>query len=351
MLEVHKPYQLREVQTPRTLRPNDLLVKTVVASLCHTDLMVLRGQLPVTLPVTASHEGAGIVMAVGSAVTDFKLGDRVMSGLPIDQCGQCEDCLGPDDHHQYCTKKGALGLGLDGAFAEFHVTDSRTTCLIPDSVTFADAAALACAGRTIYRAIKTSKVQSGRFLAIVGAGGGLGHLGILFALAKGVEVIAIDARDAALELCKKAGARHVIDSRAGRENLVAQVRTITGGPGTDCTLNVSGHPTALTEACAITRNHGTVIQVAGPEMTSISIFDLVFRDLTVKGTMLAGRDCSLEMLAEYAKHGIKVQTNVFFGLEQVPAMVEASESGNLGGKAICVVDREAFERESTCGRP
>ncbi|EXJ61032.1 hypothetical protein A1O7_05185 [Cladophialophora yegresii CBS 114405] len=346
MAELNKPYQLRQVQRPDALGPFDLLVKTVVASFCHTDLMVLEGLFPVNLPLTASHEGAGTVAAVGSAVTEFKLGDRVMSGQLCNPCGQCEDCLGPDDQKQYCTNtRGAIGVGVDGAFADYHVTDSRAACLLPDEISFADGASLACAGRTVYRAIKTSGVQPGRFLAIVGAGGGLGHLGIQFALAKGIEVIAIDARDGALELCREVGAKHVLDARAGQESVVAQVRKITGGHGADSTINLSGHSAALISACAVTRNHGTMVQVAGPDVTSISIFDLVFRDIRVKGSMLAGRDTTTEMLAEYAEHDMKVQTHVVYGLDQVPGMVEIFKSGAVKGKAICVVDRGVFDQD------
>ncbi|OQV09351.1 hypothetical protein CLAIMM_13481 [Cladophialophora immunda] len=346
VIALNKPYEVREVQTPCVLRPYDVLVKTVAASLCHTDLMVLEGLFPLNLPLTASHEGAGIVAAVGSAVTNFTVGDRVMSGQPINPCGQCEDCCGPEDRRQYCTHtEGALGVGLDGAFADYHITDSRMACLLPDNIDFADGATLACAGRTVYRAVGISGVQPGQFVAIVGAGGGLGHLGIQFALAKGIEVIAIDARDEALELCRQTGAKHVVDAREGQGMVVSQVRAITGGPGADSTINLSGHPTALVSACAVTRAHGTVTQVAGPDLTSISIFDLVFRDIKVQGTILAGRHCSLEMLAEYGRHGIKVHTNMFYGLDQVPTMVDAFRSGKLKGKAVCIVDREAFERD------
>lgn len=305
--------------------------------------MVMDGSLPASLPFTASHEGSGHVVAVGPAVQTFNKGDRVMSGLVSNPCTSCEDCRGPDDQKQYCKySKGVVGLGLDGAFADFHITDSRTCCKIPDSVNFTEAAALACAGRTVYRAIKTSEVKSGEFLAIIGAGGGLGHLGIQFARARGLKVIAIDVRDEALNLCKDHGANYILDARQGQEKVAEEVRTITGRSGADATINLSAHSTALTLACAVTREHGTMVQVAGPNVTSVSIFDLVFRDIKIKGSMLAGSECSKEMLAEYARHGIKVDTNIFLGLDQVSVMVDMLKSGKLKGKAVCVVDQEAL---------
>lgn len=104
--------------SPTTLGPYDILLKTAVASSCHTDEMVQTGRMVGTkLPVTASHEGTGKVVAVGSEVRDFKIGDRVVAGIPKNRCGHCEDCQSPDT--QNCLdREGGIGIQLDGAFAE-----------------------------------------------------------------------------------------------------------------------------------------------------------------------------------------------------------------------------------------
>jgi propanol-preferring alcohol dehydrogenase len=226
------------------------------------------------------------------------------------------------------------------------VVDSRTSSHIPDKVSFASAAPLACAGCTIYRALIVSEVKEGDWLAIVGAGGGLGHLGIQFAIAKGVNVIAIDARDEGLELCSKAGAKHILDARDGKEKLVDKVHALTDGLGVHAAVNVSEHETAADTACAVTRVHGTMIQVAQPDCVSVGFQQLVFRDIRVKGTLIAGQEYSQQMLNDVAKYNIKVETNLFYGLEQVPKMVELAHSGKMKGKAVCVVDREEFEKET-----
>lgn len=94
VVEFHKPYVIHKVPTPDTLKEYELLIKTAVASLCHTDSMVIEGKFPTKLPCTASHEGTGTVVQVGSKVNNFKKGDRVMSGLPKNQCGECVNCKG-----------------------------------------------------------------------------------------------------------------------------------------------------------------------------------------------------------------------------------------------------------------
>ncbi|EXJ92263.1 hypothetical protein A1O3_00813 [Capronia epimyces CBS 606.96] len=347
VVEFNQPYKIHKVPTPPALKEYEILLKTVVASLCHTDFMVLEGKFPTQLPCTASHEGTGIVKAVGSKVNNFKVGDRVMSGVPKNACGKCYNCTGPNDWHQYCPNlEGHIGVFTNGAFAEYHVVDSRTSCHIPDQVSFASAAPLACAGCTIYRALMVSSVKGGEWLAIVGAGGGLGHLGIQFAQAKGINVVAIDARDEALALCKEVGAKHIFDARDGQEKVVERVQALTDGLGVHAAINVSDHPTAADTACAVTRMHGTMVQAAQPDRVSVAFQELVFRDIRIKGTLIAGQDYSQQMLNDAAKHNIKVETNLFYGLDAVPKMLELAHSGKMQGKAVCVVDQAEFERDT-----
>lgn len=270
-----------------------------------------------------------------------------MSGIPKSACGTCHSCKKGNDHQQYCTNvEGMIGVIIDGAFADYHVADSRTSCHIPDSVSYASAAPLACAGVTIYRAIITSGAKKGTWLAIVGAGGGLGHLGIQFARAKGINVIAIDARDEGIALCKQAGAEHILDAREGKEKVVEQVQKLTDGLGVEATINVSEHETSAPLSCAITRMHGLVVQVSQPPMVSVPFQELIFRDITIKGTLVAGQEISQEMLNVAGESGIKVETAVFKGLDKVPDMVDLAHSGKLKGKAVCVVDQEQFDNDT-----
>lgn len=225
--------------------------------------MVRAGIMGTKLPCTASHEGTGTVVAIGSAITDFKKGDRVMSGLPRNRCGHCPDCLGDENYRQYCTSiLGHIGVTIDGAFAEYHVVDGRESCIIPDQVSFETAAPLACAGCTIFRGILQTELKRGETVALVGAGGGLGHLGCQFAKALGFVVVGIDARDEGITLAKESGADVVVDARQGKEKVITEVQKITNGMGVDATVNISDSPGAAGLACAITKMHGSMIQIA-----------------------------------------------------------------------------------------
>jgi len=349
VVEFKKPYKIHHIPVPTDLAPYDMLVKTAVASLCHTDFMVIDGIMPTTLPITGSHEGSGTVAAVGSGVKHFSPGDRVMCSLLYNLCGNCVDCKGPENYTQYCTNHGALGIDMGGNFAEYVRVDSRYAVKLPDNLSFETAAPLACAGCTAWRGVLQAELKPGQWLAIVGSGGGLGHLGVQFAKALGLKVIGIEARDVGLELTTKAGADGAVDARIGNEKVVEEVKKITGGELAYATVNMSDAKSAAALACAVTRMHGTVVQLAQPDEFSIPFRELIFRDIRVKGSLICSPEEARNMLEIVAKHRISVNTNPFIGLKELPKLIGLSESGKMKGKGVIVVDVEQIEKEKESG--
>jgi propanol-preferring alcohol dehydrogenase len=150
----------------------------------------------------------------------------------------------------------------NGAFQEYLVVDGREATKIPDKMSFATAAPLACAGMTAWRAIKQTHLKPGEWLGIIGSGGGLGHLAIQFGKkAFGLKIVGIDARDEGLALSREMGADLVVDARKGKESMVEEVNKLTG-IGVHAVIELSGHPSAAETGQAITRTHGRFIQVA-----------------------------------------------------------------------------------------
>lgn len=348
VIEYDAPYQLRTIPVPEP-GPHDLLVKVAVASYCHTDGMVAAGIFGSKLPQTALHEGSGTVVRVGESVSSFKVGDRVMCGIQLHPCGKCEDCTGPEEgHRQYCTGiTGHIGVTTHGCAAEYVLADARTTTKMPSSVSFLSAAPLACAGRTVYRAVLQTELAPGRWVAIVGSGGGLGHLGIQFARAKGLKVVAVDARDDGLALSHDYGADVVVDARRGKEDAVREVQGITDGKGVDGAIVLADHAEAL--AAAMTRMHGTVVQVAQPDKVGVPFTELILRDIRLKGTLVSSPRESDDMMKCIVDHGVKVSTKPFYGLDAIDTLLETVESGKLRGKAVIVVDAEQMEAEKRAG--
>lgn len=383
------PYTLNPATPlPAPSSPHDMLVRIAVASHCHTDGMVRAGVFGTSLPCIGSHEGSGTVVYAGpsaqAAPYNFKSGDRVMCGLPLRLCGTCEDCTAAGrissqgqelGQEQYCVNvAGHVGVHVDGCFAEYVLVDARSTTHIPDSVSLVEAAPLACAGRTVWRAVDiaiaeatqlllddqsrksgpSDKAEESRrgWLAIVGAGGGLGHLGVQFAKARGWKVIAIEARDEGLEISRDAGADATLDARIGKENLVEQVEKVVSssgsqGDGADATITLADVDDAAALGCAVTRMHGTMVQIAQPEQVKIPFHELVFRDIRIRGSVLCSAGESREMMRFIEQHRdqIKVRIVPFWGLEKVNELVESVERGEVKGKAVVIVDREQVERE------
>ncbi|KAH7072645.1 chaperonin 10-like protein [Paraphoma chrysanthemicola] len=124
--------------------------------------MVTEGIMGTPLPCTGSHEGAGTIVAVGSAVEDFCIGERVMAGIIYHACGTCSDRQGPENFRQYCQFSGGYcGVTTHGFFAEYARIDATQAAKLPDAVTFETAAPLACAGCTIYRGVVLSGLKKG----------------------------------------------------------------------------------------------------------------------------------------------------------------------------------------------
>ncbi|CAK7201476.1 hypothetical protein SEUCBS139899_004180 [Sporothrix eucalyptigena] len=360
VVEYHKPYQLNTVPVPKNLEPNDLLVKIAVASFCHTDIMVMEGKFGGSkMPITGSHEGSGTVVAVGSAVAvsgEFAVGDRVMCGTPRNTCGTCAECTGPEEsQRQYCSAlEGHCGvLSVDGFFAEYARCDARWTTKLPANVSLLAAAPLACAGRTVWRgvqqAIAVAGLKSGDFLCIIGSGGGLGHMAVQFAVQAGLRVIGIDAREEGLAATREAGAEVVLDARAGKEANVRDVRAVVDNRGAHATLLVADVTSAAALACAVTRTHGTVVELAQPDNFTVPFTELIMRDIRLVGSCFCSPQESRDMVASITQHGLQLHTVPFQGLERIHELVALVHSGSIKGKAAIVVDNEQVERDAATG--
>ncbi len=179
----------------RELRPNDVALDIAYAGICHSDIHQVREEWgPSIFPMVPGHEIAGTVTAIGSAVSKFKVGDRIGIGVFIDSCRTCASCK--KGLEQYC-ENGNTGtynsLERDGKTIAFggysnnFVVDADFAVHIPNNLDLAGVAPLLCAGITLYSPLKHWNAKSGTRVGIVGLGG-LGHMGVKFAKALGAEV-------------------------------------------------------------------------------------------------------------------------------------------------------------------
>lgn len=288
-----QPLVLRELPVP-VPGPGQVLVKTEACGVCHTDLHAARGDWPLkpALPFTPGHEGIGIVTALGAGVTAVREGDRV--GVPwlYSACGHCEFCLSARE--PVCSEAQFGGYTRNGGFAEYILADPNYVAHIPAGLTAVDAAPLICAGVTAYKGLKETQARPGEWVVISGIGG-LGHLGVQYAQAMGLQVCAVDIDDAKLAHAQRLGAQAVVNARAG--DPVAAVRGITGGGAHGVLITAPSLP-AFRQGVGMTRKHGTCVLVGiPPGEFPTPLFDVVAQCITIRGSFVGNRRDLAEALA------------------------------------------------------
>ena len=274
--------------------PGQILVKTEACGVCHTDVHAWNGDWPVkpALPFIPGHEAIGRVVAVGLGVTVVKEGDRV--GVPwlYSACGHCEYCLSAWE--TVCAQVQYGGYTKNGGFAEYILADPNYVAHIPSGLTPTEAAPLICAGVTTYKGIKETGARPGQWIAISGIGG-LGHLGIQYALAMGLQVCAIDVDDGKLAHARKLGAQLAINARTG--DPVAAVKQGTGG-GAHGVLITAPSLAAFKQGVGMTRKRGTCVLVGlPPGKFPTPLFDVVANCITIRGSLVGTRQDMVEALA------------------------------------------------------
>ncbi|MFZ3211625.1 MAG: alcohol dehydrogenase [Terriglobales bacterium] len=204
--------------------PREVRVKVQACGLCHSDSFTKEGTWPgITFPRVPGHEIAGVIDAVGDGVPEWQPGQRVGVGWYGGHCGYCESCRRGD--FITCRNGRITGITQDGGYADYAIVPFETLARIPDALTPVEAAPLVCAGITTFNALRNSGARAPELVAVLGIGG-LGHLGVQFAVKLGFRTVAIARGKDKEALARKLGAHHYIDSHA--ENVSEQLQKLGG---------------------------------------------------------------------------------------------------------------------------
>ncbi|KGQ70036.1 molecular chaperone GroES [Chelonobacter oris] len=203
----------------RAVGDNDILIDVKYASICHSDIHQMKGDWgQQQYPQVPGHEIAGIVAAVGKNVTKFKVGDRAGVGCMVDSCMRCESCLAGLEQHcdnnatvfTYGYPDPASPSGItQGGYSTNIVVRDHFAVHIPDSIKLEEAAPLLCAGITTYSPLMKAGIKSGDKVGVAGIGG-LGHLAVKLAAAKGAEVYAFTTSPEKVRDIRRFGVKEVI---------------------------------------------------------------------------------------------------------------------------------------------
>ncbi len=216
------PHKLMKFQR-RALGPKDVAIKLQYCGVCHSDIHHGREHWrKENFPLITGHELAGVVVAVGSSVSKFKVGSRVGVGCMVNSCRHCGPCQ--SGMEQYCENGNVLTYGskdrdgsmTQGGYSTFNVVDEDFVIDIPDVFDLAHAGPMMCAGITVYSPLRRWSVGPGKKVGVVGLGG-LGHMATKIAAAMGAEVTVLTTSSAKAEDARRFGAKTVIVNAQGAD--------------------------------------------------------------------------------------------------------------------------------------
>lgn len=285
-LRWHGPRDLRLVELVETgLKRGEVRVGVACCGICGSDLHeYVNGPhaIPVEhahaisgqkAPLTLGHEFSGTV--VESADPSWAVGARVVVE-PEYRCGVCEHCR--SGHYNRCVSMGFVGLMGDGAMADNVVVPAYMLHVLPDEVSFEQAAAFEPAAVALH-AVSRSSLEAGDACTVFGLGPvGLLLLAMLRRCGAG-DVIAVDVNPHRLALAGAMGATHAVD--ASREDAVAAVQRITGGRGAARSFEVAGVQASLDSALGSLRKGGEMVLVGLMAKAQLDVFDAVNRELQI----------------------------------------------------------------------
>jgi propanol-preferring alcohol dehydrogenase len=330
------PLVVEEIPTPRPVG-DQVLVKVAGAGFCHSDVHVIDGEIRVLprFPITLGHENAGFVTAVGSEVKALREGDPVLvfGGWG---CGPCDYCVGGNE--QLCVAPEWAGLShRDGGYAEYLLVPHERYLIKLGKLSPQDAAPLADAALTPYRAIrKAQPFLDPDYAALVIGVGGLGEYGIeLLRLLSGCPVIAVDVSEPKRRAAKSLGATHVLDGND--PEITTKIMDLTRGRGVAAAFDFVGSDATLALAIGTTRALGKVTQVglaggtARLHVLENSRFEVQF-EATLWGTVRELRE--VVALAESGRlRSIPLE---FSPLDRINDVYARIKRGEITGRAVIV---------------
>jgi alcohol dehydrogenase (NADP+) len=298
-----KPFRPAEIKR-RDLDTHDVLIEIKYAGICHSDIHTAHGEWgTVNYPLVPGHEIAGIVTAIGSEVTKYKVGDRVGVGCMVDSCGECENCRKGEE--QYCLKGNIptyagvdkYGEPTQGGYSTHIVVTEDFVVGIPDNIELDVAAPLLCAGITTYSPLNHWGAGPGKKVAIVGMGG-LGHMAVKIAHAMGAEVTVLSQT-----LNKKEDG---LQFGASEYYATSDQATFEKLAGTfDLIINTVSAKIDISAYLSLLTLDGTLVNVGAPaEPLAVNAFSLIGHRRSFAGSMIGGIRETQEMLDFCAEHNI-----------------------------------------------
>ncbi len=272
-----KAISIKDVPIPH-LGDSQVLIQIKASGICGTDIAITKGDLSTPTPLILGHEFTGEVIEVGKKVTSNWEGKHITSEINTNidfSCYYCQRKI-----FSQCLSRKALGIDIDGSFAEYIVLEPYLLHEIPKKISYKEATFIEPLAAAYQTFEMMPLADEDKVIAIYG----LGKLGLLLtqvALTKGLDVIAVDGSDKKLSMAEKYGAKQTIN-RFEVANISDEIKNSTDNLGADIVVDTTGNPEALIDIVASCRTRGKIhIKSTHGLRTPINLTDIVVREITV----------------------------------------------------------------------
>jgi alcohol dehydrogenase len=317
---VSSSWQIKDVPQPQP-GPNQVLVKMHASGICYTDVHLTQGHFPGQFPRILGHEPVGEIVAVSPDVTTRKVGDRVGTAWIQSTCGRCEWCQ--RGRRMFCPYQKGTGIDVPGGHAEYMLMNADATYLIPDKVSYEQAAPIFCAGYTVYGGLRWADPKPHERVAVLGIGG-LGHLAVQYAKAAGFETIAISHSPDKDKMIRDLGADEIVRDGKG----------LAAAGGADVILSTSNSTRSMVDSIQGLRPDGRLVAMgADAEPLTISLLDLITKRIQIIGSQQNGPEYLYEALDFVAQGKMKAIVETY-PLAEAPQAYERVVEGKARFRAV-----------------
>ena len=270
------PLELVERDIPEPAR-GEVRIKVQACGVCHSDVLTKEGLFPgIQYPRVPGHEAVGIVDAVGAGVTGLEPGRRAGVGWNGGYCGTCDACR-RGNFFACQTSTLVTGITSDGGYADYMIAPQSAVAVVPDELSAVEAAPLLCAGVTTFNSLRKSAARGGDLVAVLGLGG-LGHLGVQFAVKMGFRTVAIARGKDKEPLAKQLGAWKYVDSTTEDP---AAVLTALGGASVVLATVTNGE--AMSATIGGLAPNGSLLVLGAPPSLETGAFQLIAGRRSIQG--------------------------------------------------------------------
>jgi len=320
------PFEIVEREIPEP-GPGQVRIKIQACGVCHSDSLVKEGLWPgLQYPRVPGHEVVGLVDAAGERAAPWKVGQRVGVGWHGGHCGYCDACRSGNFFGCQVALQ-VTGISFDGGYADYLVAPAIAVALVPENLAPVDAAPLMCAGITTFNALRNSGARPGDLVAVLGLGG-LGHLGVQYAVKMGFRTVGIARGSDKAPLAKKLGAHYYIDSQS--QDPAAELQKLGGAKIFLATVTNGEAMSAVQGGLGL---NSTLLVLGAAQSLQVSPFMLITGQRAVKGWYSGTAKDSQDTLAFSVMTGVR-SMNEMYPLDKVNEAYDRMMSGKARFRVV-----------------